>query len=267
MIWAAILGLVAIALLPLVLAAARPPAPRGRREADIALYHAQLAELDREREAGRLDEAQHRAATVEVQRRLLAAPEEAARTATGTPPALVASLILIPAAALGLYLARGTPAMPSVTHAERSARAAQEDALIERLRTTLAPRDPREEAIWRGYVMLGNAERSRGRLDAAAAAWERALNARFDVGLALETATLEIERERHDAALAWLDRARAANPGGEVLLRLRFLTGLVHEQAGRPAEARRAWQAIVDDSPPDAPWRAMLERRMERLPP
>ena len=66
MIWV-LLTLVALAaLLPLALAVLRPKAARGRREADMALYRAQLAELDREREAGRLDEAAHRAARVEV---------------------------------------------------------------------------------------------------------------------------------------------------------------------------------------------------------
>jgi cytochrome c-type biogenesis protein CcmH len=41
---------------------------------------------------------------------------------------------------------------------------------------------------------------------------------------------------------------------------------VVEERAGRPANARRVWQSIVDDSPPDAPWREMMERRIQRLP-
>ena len=266
MIWGILLGFAAFALLPLLVTLLRPIRARGRHDSDVALYRAQLAELDREREAGRLDEAQHRAATVEVQRRLLAAPGETNAPAGPMPRLLLAGIFLIPAAALGLYVLRGTPDMPSMTHEERAALAARDDALIATLRSRLERLDPREEPVWRGYVMLGNAERSRGHLDAAGAAWDRALAARFDAGLALDYATLELERERPDAALAMLRRAQESGARGDVRVRLQFLIGTAEEQAGRPAEARRAWQEIIDESPPDAPWRAMLQRRMERLP-
>ncbi len=267
MIWFLVLGLAALVLLPFLLALLRPAATRGRRDADLALYRAQLAELDREREAGRLDEAQHRAATVEVQRRLLAAPSDADSTASAAPRFLIACIALLPAAALGLYMLRGTPGMPSATHTERVAVAARDDALIEGLRARLAQLDPSEEPTRRGYVLLGNAERSRGRIDAAAAAWDLALATRFDPALAAEYAGMELERQRPDVALPLLERVMGGSVPEELGVRIRFLTGIAHEMAGRPAEARRAWQAIIDASPPDAPWRAMLERRMERLPP
>lgn len=266
MIWGILLGLAAAALLPLLFALLRPVRPRGRHDADQALYRAQLAELDREREEGRLDEVQHRAATVEVQRRLLAAPGDAQAGVTRVPRLMLAAMFLIPAAALGLYLLRGSPGMPSVTQEERAAIAARDESLISTLRSRLERLDPRDDAVWRGYVMLGNAERSRGRPDAATAAWDRALNARFDVGLALDYATLELERDQAEPAIAMLRRAQAANPQGDVRVRLLFLLGAAEEKAGRPAEARRAWQEIIDNSPEDAPWRAMLQRRMDRLP-
>jgi len=129
------------------------------------------------------------------------------------------------------------------------------------------PLDPQDDRVRQGYILLGNAERSRGRPDAAVAAWEVALRARFDATLALDVVTLELEREGHQAALAMLARIRAASPGGEQLMQTRFLTGVAQEQAGRPADARAAWQEIIDNSPADAPWVAMLQRRMERLPP
>lgn len=267
MIWAILLGLAAAALLPLLFALLRPVRPRGRHESDIALYRAQLAELDREREAGRLDEAQHRAATVEVQRRLLAAPTDGGATASPAPRLLLAAIFLIPAAALGLYVLRGTPGMPSMPQEERAAIAARDDALIATLRSRLERLDPRDPAVWRGYVMLGNAERTRGRADAAAAAWDRALTAHFDVGLALDYATFELERDRPEPAIALIRRAQQTNPEGDLRIRVLFLLGAAEEKAGRPAEARQAWQQIIDASPEDAPWRAMLQRRMDRLPP
>ena len=53
MIWIAILLLALAAMVPLVATLFRPVVTRGRREADLALYRAQLAELDREAAAGR----------------------------------------------------------------------------------------------------------------------------------------------------------------------------------------------------------------------
>ena len=109
--WIPLVLLALAALLPLGAAVLRPAAARGRREADVALYRAQLVELDREREAGRLDEAGHRAARIEVQRRLIAAADQAEVVATKRSPALlVAILPLLAAAGLGIYLLRGSPA-------------------------------------------------------------------------------------------------------------------------------------------------------------
>ncbi|EFH12216.1 c-type cytochrome biogenesis protein CcmI, partial [Teichococcus cervicalis] len=74
MIWLLFLGLAVLALAPLGWSLLRPARLRDRQEADLALYHAQLAELEREREAGRLEAEAYRAARLEVQRRVLAAP-------------------------------------------------------------------------------------------------------------------------------------------------------------------------------------------------
>ena len=86
MIWIALLLLALAAMVPLVAMLFRPVVTRGRREADLALYRAQLAELDREAAAGRLEGDALRAAQVEVQRRLLQAPAEAAPAARGRCP-------------------------------------------------------------------------------------------------------------------------------------------------------------------------------------
>ena len=73
---------------------------------------------------------------------------------------------------------------------------------------------------------------------------------------------LEMERERPEEAIRLLRRALAEAPGE---LRLRVLTGVAQERAGQTEAARATWQGIIDDAPPDAPWRAMIRRRMERL--
>jgi cytochrome c-type biogenesis protein CcmI len=269
--WWLLAGLLALAALaPLGFALLRPASARGRREADLALYRRQIAELERERAAGRLDEAGHAAAVLEVQRRLLAAPgaadaeaPAAKAVAAGRAP-VFAALVAVPAVALGLYWANGSPGLPSAPFAERRDVAAREEQLLAllRARLTAAP-DPTGETARQGWVLLGNAERGRGRPDAAADAYARALAIRFDAELAGQRAQALLEADRPEEAARFLAEALPKAPDH---IGLRFLTGLAEARAGRPETARSLWRALVAEAPPDAPWRAMVERRMQDLP-
>jgi cytochrome c-type biogenesis protein CcmH len=267
--WAAI-GLLALAaVLPLALVALRHSAEaRGRREADLALYRAQLAELDREREAGRLDEAAHHAAVLEVQRRLLAAPEDTGAVAAARPLApsrlaLIAGVVAVPVFALGIYLLHGVPGMPSAPYAERREAMARDEALLATLRARLAALDPASDAARRGWILLGNAERGRGRLEGAADAYGRALAGGFDAEVASQLAQVLLEQDKVEEASRFLAEALPKAPQS---VGLRFLTGLTAARSGRPEVARAVWQALIADAPPDAPWRTMVERRMADLP-
>ncbi len=242
----------------------RPAAPRGRGDADRALFEAQLAELEAQRAEDRLDETAFRAATVEVQRRLLAAPPPEAFRAPPRPSALVlAALVLVPAGGIGAYVWRGTPEMPSATLEIRQAMGAQEDDQLNRLRERLATADPTTEVGRQGFILLGNAERNRGRWTEAAAAWERAQAIRFDVGLAGDLAEVQIEIGNTEEARRWIARGLAVDAGDP---RLRFLAGLSEARAGRNEVARATWTALLAEAPADAPWREIVEQRLRALP-
>ncbi|MDJ0387644.1 c-type cytochrome biogenesis protein CcmI [Roseomonas sp. E05] len=264
MIWLLFLLLAALALAPLAFALLRPARLTGRREADLALYRAQLAELEREHAAGRLEESAHRAAVVEVQRRLLASPEAAPAPRTTRGAALLAaSLFLIPAIGLGIYLRGGHPDIPAAPFRERAAEAARDEALLAQLRSRLEQLPPDSEAARQGWILLGNAQRGRGQLAAAAEAWEHALASRFDPDLAAELAGLRIELSQFDAAATLLDRALAVAPEAP---QLRFLRGMADARAGRTEAARQAWTALMAELPPDSPWRGLLRQRLDELP-
>jgi cytochrome c-type biogenesis protein CcmH len=264
MIWLLAAALALIAMLPLGFAAFRPARARGRMEADMALYRAQLTELDREREVGRLDEAAHAAAKLEVQRRILAAPKEESSSAGRRSGAVIAAaLFLVPAAAIGVYLLRGVPDMPSAPYDLRRQQAEAEQQLLTALRNRIAQVPPDSEVARQGLVLLGSAERGHGRIEAAIEAWSRAIAIRFDPQLAGDLAELQIERQDLAAASGLLARALAAAPGDP---RLRFLTGLAEARAGRPANARSVWQSLLADAPRDAPWRGVVERQLQALP-
>jgi cytochrome c-type biogenesis protein CcmH len=260
MIWAWMAVAALMVMAPLGWALWRAPRARGRAEADRALFHAQIAELDRELAEGRLEPAAHRDATLEVQRRLLAAPAPEPLH-SGHRGTLLFVMLAAPAMALGLYLMRGTPEMPSAGFALRQEVAARDEALLNQLRARIMQL-PAGEQRRQGLILLSNAERNRGRNAAAAEALREALAARFDPGLAGDLAEVELARGQNDAAVAVLTRALEAAPAEP---RLRFLAGAAEQAAGRPANARSVWQSLLNDTPADAPWRAMLEQRLRGL--
>jgi cytochrome c-type biogenesis protein CcmH len=193
MIWLALLLLAAAAVAPLCLALTRQTAARGRREAALTLHRAQLAEIDRDLAEGRIATPEHAIARLEIQRRLLAADEspDGQTTRSGRGP-ILAAMVVVPVAALGLYLLGGTPDMPAAPLAARIAaarqRAQEAQTLIGELRARLATLDPHSDTAREGFVLLGGAEAGRGNLPAAVAAWRSALGTRFDPTLAAETA-------------------------------------------------------------------------------
>jgi cytochrome c-type biogenesis protein CcmH len=237
MIWLAIAVLAVVALAPLAYSLRRTAVARSRQEAAVDLHRAQLAELDRDLAEGRILSAEHANAVLEVQRRLLAAAasnEHVPRLGTASP--VLIALLILPIGGLGLYLAGGSPNLPAQPLAERIAAARARDerdsALIAELRRRLSSMDPHSEPARQGYVLLGNAEASRGRLKEAADAWQTALAVHFDPTLAAEA--------------------------GEAITEV---NGQVTEDAA--ALFRRA----LAESPPDAPWRPMAVKRLAEAKP
>jgi cytochrome c-type biogenesis protein CcmH len=231
-LWLAVAVLAAVALAPLGLSLRHGVTARGRREAALALHRSQLAELDRNLADARIGAAEHAAAVLEVQRRLLAAADSADPVpSVSSQSAIWAVLALVPVAALLLYVVGGSPGLPALPLKERLAamrqRVHEEQALVAQLQVVLGKLDPHSDKAREGYILLGNAEARLGNIQAAAAAWHSALDARFDPTLAVETAEAMTEAHGHvtDEAAALFRRALA-------------------------------------DAPQDAPWRAMAERRL-----
>lgn len=219
MIWLAIAILAAVSLAPLGLSLRRASIARGRREAAVALHRGQLTELDRDLAEGRIVAAEHENAKLEVQRRLLtAASDSEPGLHAGPASAVMIALLLVPAGALCLYLIGGSPDLPAEPLAQRIAvakeREAHDAALIAELRRRLGELDPHTEQARQGYILLGNAEASRGRLKDAAAAWRTALTVRFDPTLAAEAgeAITEVNGKVTDEAVALFRQALAEAP-------------------------------------------------------
>jgi cytochrome c-type biogenesis protein CcmH len=229
MIWLAIVFVSVAALAPTFLVLRGNARNRDRGEAALALHRAQRAELERDRAEGRIDDTEHAAALLEVQRRTLAAADmRDAAPAAGTRRPVIAALALIPLAAFALYAISGHPGMPSAPSAvEMRQRKAQEDQLVTQLRQTIAITDPHSPRAREGNALLGSVEEARGDFAAAAAAWKAALVSGFDPLYAAHAAEAATRAEGH------------VSPESAALFR----------------------QALAA-APPDAPWRSLVERRL-----
>jgi cytochrome c-type biogenesis protein CcmH len=113
-------GMVALLLRRLLTLDTGPVSPDGF---DSAVYRDQLKELERERAAGEIGAAEAEAARAEIARRLLAASgaTKPSVAAPSRPPQMVAMglAVLLPVAALAIYLVEGTPGLPSQRFATR----------------------------------------------------------------------------------------------------------------------------------------------------
>ncbi len=246
--------------------------PAGRSGSDVVVYRDQLDEVERDRAAGLIGDAEATAARVEVSRRLLAA----AAAKPGAVPsqmagiwrrraAAVAALVAIPVGASAVYLALGSPQLPAAPLAARARQAPQQPpltTLVAQVEAHLA-RNPEEG---RGWEVVAPVYMRLGRFDDAVAARRNAIRLlgataerESDLGEALVAAANGVVTADVKAAF---ERALALD-GKD--LKARFFVGLAAEQDGRRADAASAWRELLKEAPPDAPWAELVRRSLARV--
>ncbi|MCA0305081.1 MAG: c-type cytochrome biogenesis protein CcmI, partial [Proteobacteria bacterium] len=208
-----------------------------RLEGELGIYRDQLAEIEAERAAGTLPEADAAAARLEIERRVLAAAEgrkPAAAPSTNlhrwVPPAIA---LLVPLLALGLYLRLGHPGLPSAPFVAGAA----------------MPDGERQIDVAR---LVADAR-------ARVAAQPNDGEAQSALGEAL---TLEANGTVTPSAVAAFKRALALQPADARAL---YYLGLYEAQAGDSPAALRLWRELVEKSPPDAPYLPALRAEIARL--
>lgn len=269
-----LLGLVLALMMGIAVFAVLWPLSRSRTtraaSSDVAVYRAQLDEIERDRATGAIAAADAEAARVEVSRRLLGAVE----SPSVAPPDLssnlfrrrataVAALVLMPLSAVVLYLALGSPALPGQPRAARVLEQEQQslDAMIARVESHLEnnPDDGRGwDVIAPVYMRLGrfddavragrNVLRTLGETPERQANLAEALVMQANGVVTAEAKTL-FEHASTDP-----DNARA-----------HFYLGLAAEQDGRPADAAQIWRALIARAPADAPWLAPVRQALTRV--
>jgi cytochrome c-type biogenesis protein CcmH len=251
-----------------------------RSEFDTAVYRDQLAEIERDAARGVIGAEESEAARIEVSRRLLAADAagdvsdgaEDPRASFGRRVTFVLALAL-PICALATYFALGTPGLPSQPFAERTPAAPPAGptkadlfklaAMIEqRLKAT-----PDELGSWEIlstlYVRLGRPEDAHKahRRARTLAGGDAAAMARISVDYG-EALMASAGGQVTQAARAAFARALDAMPKHPAA---RYYSGLAALQGGDARGALSVWVPLRSEAPKDAPWAALLDRRIARI--
>jgi cytochrome c-type biogenesis protein CcmH len=247
-----------------------------RTGSDLVVYRDQLEEIDRDRSAGLIGEAEAEAARVEVSRRLLAAAD--AQAAADKPPAAspsqplrrrrtaaVAALLVLPIVPLGLYLMLGSPnipGQPAFARVKTPQGNQSIDSLIGQVEEHLA-KDPNDGA---GWEVIAPVYMRLGRFDDAVEAWRKALTLNGDsaaresnfgealVAAANGVVTAEAKRAFENALAQDPHEAKA-----------HYFIGLADEQDGNREAAASTWRALLENAPAGAPWISFVRQALARV--
>ena len=246
---------------------------RVRGGTEVAVYRDQLDEIARDRKTGLIGDAEAEAARIEVSRRLIAAAATdadekpvAGRTSLWRKRATaVAGLVLVPAAAVALYLVLGSPNLPGEPLAARLAQVHSSGsiaAMISQVEAHLE-RNPNDA---RGYEVLAPIYLRLGRFDDAVAAFRKVIalegdNAarESDLGEALTAAANGVVT---DDAKAAFERAAKLNPADP---KAQFYRGMAAEQDGNKEKAVAIWADMLKRAPSGAPWVDNVKAAIVRL--
>ncbi|MBO0766697.1 MAG: c-type cytochrome biogenesis protein CcmI, partial [Hyphomicrobiaceae bacterium] len=276
LLWLAFALLTAVVLAWVLAPLARPsPAPETGASADAgarAVYRDQLAEIEAERADGLIGATEAEGARIEISRRLLASAmlsDERALNVTRRSithaKVTLAVAVAVPLLALVLYLTHGSPAMPSGAFASRTG-AARGDADLARMVAQVEARLGNVPDDAKGWEVIAPVYLKLGRYADAATAYANAIRLQGD-SVRLLDGLAEASMLANDGLVS--EEARNAF---EKLLKLepsraepRFWLAVAKEQDGRLTEALADYSALLDEAPPEAPYRASLATRIKEV--
>ncbi len=243
--------------------------------ADMAVYRDQMAEIAIDRERGLIADSEAEAARTEVARRLLALEHNAdksragkapvPKSSVGLPRAALAVGAAVPLLAIGLYLQFGSPQLPAQPHQARVAKpndTANLDELVAKVEARLRE-NPSDGLGWDVVAPVYLVQQRH--LDAANA-FARAISLLGETpkrlaGLAEAHVLASNGMVSEPARLAY-ERLRVLEPQR---LEPRFWLAFAKEQDGKADDAASDYRALLADAPPDAPWRSMVEERLQHV--
>ncbi|WP_068087651.1 c-type cytochrome biogenesis protein CcmI [Polycladidibacter stylochi] len=256
-----------IALLTLAVALAvliplqRQQAVQEAHASDVEVFKAQLKEIDADLESGALDADLAEAARIEVSRRLLAAHKAAKQIKTGgshklrTRASSLLVVLVMPLAALALYLSYGSPDLPDDPYEQRLARMNQNQASIKEMIAQTEAHLANNPDDGRGWQVLAPIYMRSGEYTKAAKAFQQAIRTMGDLpdlkmGLA-EALIFEADGKVNDVAFALLQDLEKVAPDA---VKPRFYIAVALGQQGKRQQAIALWQKLIAQAEPDASW-------------
>ena len=249
-----------------------PGAVRGG--SDLLVYRDQLQEIDRDRTAGLIGEAEAESARLEVSRRLLAAADHETPSVfeAAAPPnlrrrraAALAVLIILPFGPPSLYLAFGSPNLPAEPAFAR-VKSPQGNESIATLVGQVEAHLTRNPNDGTGWEVIAPVYMRLGRYDDAVTARRKSLalngataTRESDLGEALSAAANGVvtaeAKDLFERAVA-RDRQDA---------KARYFLGLAAEQDGKADDAAAIWRALLGDAPAGAQWTEFVRGALARV--
>lgn len=267
--WIGAAVLTAIVLLLLLRPLLRPPVDQtGPADYARKVYKDQVEEIERDLRRGVLTPEQAKAARAEVGRRLLATTDKAGRDgaapATGPSHKLaVGMVVLLPLAALLIYIQIGRPELPSVPFAQQQAQRPPVPPQVLDALAKLEQKLQEDPNDLQGWTLAAQTYAAMGRHEEAAEAYRKAAGlSQGDPELvssfaeAMVMANDGIVGEEALRAFEAVQEQDAGNP------RAAFYLGLARQQAGDPQGAIGRWAELMRRSPADAPWVPLLRQRI-----
>ena len=271
MIWVVFAFLTGVTILAVLWPLLRAQRGVVRKDADVAYYEAQLAEVARDAEQGLISVEDAAIAKAEAGRRLIAAGDMSAAAAAsrdlnhGARSRWVTAglaIVLVPAVALGLYWYVGHPNMPDEPLTARlNAKPGDMDiaTAVAKIEAHLKQNPDDGQA----YAVLAPIYLNLGRADDAVSAYANVLRLlgdtpqrRTDYGGALVFAAGG--RVTPEARAAF-QAALAKDPN---LPQARFFLGVAAEQDGDKAGAVAIWTKLIADAPTDAEWTEFVRQKI-----
>lgn len=260
----------AFILPPLWLGLRAPKAHADRKEANLAIFRDQLAELSREKADGSLAEADFEQARQELQRRLLEEVEptatDATQSATYGPSrkTAIALLMLLPVVGLLGYGILGNP--KALDPMETAAPQQMTPEKINEMVAKLADKMKANPDDMKGWLMLARSYRSLGRYEEAVQAYAKAEKFIADdpdqLASYAETLAMASGKGITGKALQMVEKALKVDPKHAHSM---FLAGAAAMEAGDNKKGIAYWEPLLEQVEPGSEIDQMLRSGIEKM--
>ncbi len=233
-----------------------------RRQLNAAIYRDQLARLDRDRAENTLAEADYEQARAELQRRVIDDTAEADATSTLKAPkrTMLAVGLVLPIAAIGLYVLLGSPATLQPNGPQHAVSAQDMDRLTE----GLAKKLEKEPDNLQGWAMLARSYKMLGRNVEAEHAFVRA-GAFLDNDAQLLAIYADLAATNANGNFAGkptqlIEKALKVDPENAMAL---WLAGTAAFRGNQFESAIRIWEKLIQQVEPDSEDGRMLQESID----